>query len=141
MNEHCIVWRGKCLPGRAGGYGRSPRSTGGRAHRWAYRLFHGQIPPGMLVMHVCDNPPCINPLHLRLGTSFDNQRDSVQKGRNARTKRTHCPRGHAYTWENIRRAHFLKTGKRNCGRCDNERRREREARSIESPDAPRKGNE
>lgn len=64
------------------GYGR--RTINGRpvlAHRAAWVAEHGPIPPGMVVMHVCDNPPCINVEHLRLGTVADNVRDMDRKGR------------------------------------------------------------
>jgi hypothetical protein len=60
-------------------YGQLADST--RAHRFAYELFVGPIPPGMCVLHRCDNPPCTNPAHLFLGTNGDNVHDSVAKGR------------------------------------------------------------
>lgn len=51
------------------------------AHRAAYQNKFGPIPKGMLVLHKCDNPHCINPDHLFLGTSQDNRNDMLRKGR------------------------------------------------------------
>jgi hypothetical protein len=51
------------------------------AHRVAWQLKNGEIPDGLFVCHSCDNPPCMNPSHLFLGTPKDNAQDSVRKGR------------------------------------------------------------
>jgi hypothetical protein len=60
------------------GYG---RFNGQLAHRTMWRLVIGPIPDALCVLHRCDNPPCVNPSHLFLGTNLDNRRDSIQKGR------------------------------------------------------------
>jgi hypothetical protein len=53
-------------------------------HRLVWELLHGPIPPGMQVLHRCDNPPCYRPDHLFLGTQHDNLVDAGRKGHMAR---------------------------------------------------------
>lgn len=51
------------------------------AHRIAWILTYGEIPDGLFALHKCDNPPCVRPDHIFLGTQADNRRDCVEKGR------------------------------------------------------------
>jgi hypothetical protein len=51
------------------------------AHRMAWEFAFGPIPAGLFVLHHCDNPPCVRPDHLFLGTQADNIRDKISKGR------------------------------------------------------------
>lgn len=79
--NECWVW----LRGRnTGGYGATSfgKVHYSVAHRIAWELANGRkADPDKVVMHTCDNPPCCNPRHLRLGTHLDNNRDMVRKGR------------------------------------------------------------
>lgn len=61
-----------------------------RAHRVAWVIANGPIPDGLLVLHRCDNPSCVNPEHLFLGTNADNAADKVAKGRVSRQKGELC---------------------------------------------------
>ena len=72
------------------GYGRfaQSRNKSVRAHRWSYEYFIGHIPEGLLVIHNCDNPKCVNPDHLRTGTQKDNMRQMYGAGRWPKQKLT-----------------------------------------------------
>jgi hypothetical protein len=80
--EKCWEWQGYL---NESGYGFT--RIGGRggkawlAHRLSWEIHNGQIPDGLHVLHKCDNPKCVNPNHLFLGTNLDNILDRVKKGR------------------------------------------------------------
>lgn len=77
--DACWPWQSSCS---SGGYGafRSGRSMKG-AHIVAWELANGASADGLSVMHTCDNPACVNPGHLVVGTPQDNTRDMMAKGR------------------------------------------------------------
>ena len=91
-----------------------------RAHRVSWEIHRGAIPNGLYVCHRCDVPTCVNPCHLFLGTARDNNQDAAAKNRafdvgRANRNKTHCPRGHAYSEDNI---YIVNNGKsRACKIC------------------------
>lgn len=104
--------------GLVGGDGYGKFSVGQRtvrAHRFSYELHYGKIPEGMVIAHRCDVPLCCRPEHLMACTQAENIQDCVNKKRQYEVKKTHCPRGHEYTGENL----FINThtGGRVCKIC------------------------
>lgn len=60
------------------------------AHRVAWEITYGEIPENLVVCHHCDNPKCVNPKHLFIGTQTDNVADRERKGRNIVQKGEKC---------------------------------------------------
>jgi hypothetical protein len=108
--DECWLWTG---PLHSAGYGHFEVWKNNKRKRWfAHRKvleLQGVDLTGLVVMHLCDNPPCVNPNHLRPGTQLENMRDALAKGRmnmdglaigQAMTK-THCKRDHPLSGPNL----------------------------------------
>lgn len=77
--NECWIWLGACVPSGHGRVGDNNKVL--VAHRVSWELTNGSIPNNLFVLHKCDNPPCVNPRHLFLGTQTDNMKDMDLKGR------------------------------------------------------------
>lgn len=107
--DECWIWQAA----RTHGYGRF--WDGSRlqpAHRIAFEMLRGDIPPGLVLDHLCRTPPCVNPYHLDVVTRGENVRRG-EAGANMRAK-THCPSGHPYDETNTR---LSPSGARYCRTC------------------------
>lgn len=92
----CWLWQG---PRDSKGYAIVHTLGEQRGHRAVWVLTKGPVPAGMCVLHRCDNPPCVRPSHLFLGTHADNAADKVAKGRQPRGETNGRAR---LTWRQVR---------------------------------------
>lgn len=92
-----------------------------KAHRVSLMLQNIDVPDNLFVCHKCDNPRCVNPNHLFLGTQSDNEKDKVAKGRhkgqNQNIYKTHCLRGHELKGSNLYEQLVNGKIKRSCRTC------------------------
>lgn len=127
----CWLWRG-------GTRGRGKLKYGSAwyngknegAHRLSWIFHNGYLPSHkgldpVEVCHKCDNPLCVNPDHLFLGTRKDNMQDKINKGRCGQKNKSHCPQGHEYSETNT---YLSKSGSRSCRFCHKLRERIRNER-------------
>ena len=115
VKGECLVWTGAKT---MSGYGM--RKKGGiisYTHRVSCAYANEQeIPKGMFILHSCDNPPCLLPEHLWVGTQEDNMRDMAEKGRanGGRPRKEFCKRGH-----NLAEVSYTRPdGRRKCRPCE-----------------------
>jgi hypothetical protein len=128
-SDECWEWTGRR---NELGYGTIRETSGSRlirAHRVSASIHLADYSESLLVCHHCDNPPCVNPSHLFMGTHRDNTLDGWEKGRIRKpptpARKTHCPVGHEYTHENT---WVEKNGVPHCRSCAAKRQQERRAR-------------
>lgn len=125
--NECWEWKGSTR-GRPGmRYGiMSVNGKNRTVHRISYELANGVIGKEIeyrqkCVCHTCDNPLCVNPRHLFIGSHLRNMQDKSAKGRSPNKQKTHCKRGHEYTEQNT---YVCRRGIRNCRECHRIRQRE-----------------
>lgn len=126
----CLIWTGTT---KYDGYGQISIGQGADAkplrryaHRVAWVYAHGRdIPAGLTIDHLCDNPSCVEWSHLRPATIRANTLRSSVAFVAVNARKTHCARGHEFTPENVR----TYRGGRHCRACNRERLRARYART------------
>lgn len=114
-NTGCSLWIGDNVKG---GYGRICINRKKLlAHRVMYYLYKGDIPKSMTIDHVCNNPFCVNPIHLQAISMKDNTMRGSSFSK-INSLKTHCPQHHEYDEKNTFK---YKDGRRGCRACMNKK--------------------
>ncbi len=122
----CWEWTAAHTPDGYGSFNVTKTSRW-RSHRWAYEHLVGPIPDGLQLDHLCRNPPCVNPDHLEPVTNRENGARGAA-GIYQKVK-THCPRGHPYSGDNLI---VRKLGRRACRTCQIAAQRRHRAKAREA---------
>ena len=107
----CLEWQGRKHYLGYGIVSLKGRQQG--AHRVVWKLMRGDIDRKQHVCHRCDNPSCVNPEHLFIGSHRDNMQDMAKKKRHNMARKTHCELGHQLSGDNL----LMRAGKRRCKVC------------------------
>ncbi len=102
----CLIFKGAHRGGRKHRYP-NIKYNGKQwsGNRFVWTVLKGEIPPGMLACHACDDTSCLNIDHLFLGTPQDNAQDMTDKGRSKEQWKTHCRYGHSLEDAHIMKGH------------------------------------
>lgn len=105
VTEYCWEWTAnKNASGRGRFWMRSEsgskRGSDVSAPRIAMLAAGIEVPENLYVLHTCHNCSCVRPDHLYISDQSQNMRDAVERGTHNQSRKTHCPRGHAYSPEN-----------------------------------------
>lgn len=115
--ETCWIWTGWKNKRGYGSLHTGPKKKQERAHRISVVLSGREIPEGMYVDHICKNPSCVNPDHLRVVTPRVNALENSEAPSAKNAKRTHCMKGHELTPDNVNKKLYGMYGWRHCRTC------------------------
>lgn len=136
-SDDCWLWTGSRCRRGYGSFSSAGRTY--RTHRLAWMIQHQkEIPAGMCGCHACDNPSCVNPNHIWLGSVIENNFDMIRKKRQKgppveNATKTHCKYGHEFTPENTM-VYDYRPNERGCRTCQNIRNARWRARSSAAKD-------
>ncbi len=111
-DKGCLIWKGCKRKDRYINITYKGKTWLG--HRLSYYLYYKRL-PSLDICHTCDNPSCVNPLHLFEASHSDNMQDKIRKNRDHNTVKTRCKKGHAYIESNIYRSPGSRA--RHCREC------------------------